>query len=643
MSTAGPLQLRRPANEAIELIALAVAYFALAKLGLMLASVHPSATPIWPPSGLALAAFLLWGNRVWAAVAIGAFLANATTFGSTVSSVAIAAGNTAEAFVTAWLLKSWSDGVDTFRTPAGVARFAGLALAPGTMVSATVGVGSLVLAGHADASKFAGIWTTWWLGDVGGQIIVAPAIVLWATARHLRFDRSELQPLATLLGATVAVGVIAFSPLLEQTPLRGPLAFLAIVPMLWAALRFRPRHTATAALVLSAFAVWGTLGNGGPFTGQNLDESFLLTLTFVISVAVPSLVLSADVTVRRESEERYRALVDNANDMVATFDLDLHFTSANPAFERILGKASLVGEPLSRFVPEAQMDLHRSMLQRKLEGGASTRYEMEVLNRNGTTSILEMSSRLVFDEGGRPLSVHAIARDVTDRTNAIARQKLLVRELVHRTNNMLAMIQAIVSNTLVRDRDVAEAKRAILGRLHALARAQQFVAAGPAAGVPLRDLIEAELGPYRTKAVIEGPHLVMGGEFAQMFALVLHELASNAAKHGALSASEGRLLVRWEVKQQQPKPEFMFTWAETGGRPAAAPAEPRFGSQLIATGLGGTPRISAEPGKYAFEITLPLSAVMKASKAVRGDAAPTESAPVEDDEVRAEVRRSRGG
>ena len=536
---AGPLQLRRPANEAIELIALAVAYFVLAKLGLTLASLHPSASPIWPPSGLALAAFLLWGNRVWAAVAVGAFLANATTFGSTATSLAIAAGNTTEAFVTAWLLKTWSDGVNTFRTPAGVAKFAGLALAPGTMVSATVGVGSLVLAGHADAAKLTGIWTTWWLGDVGGQVIVAPAIVLWATARRLRLDGAELQRLAALLGATVAVGVIAFSPLLEQTPLRGPLAFLAIAPMLWAALRFRPRHTATAALVLSAFAVWGTLANGGPFAGPSLNDSFLLTLTFVISVAVPSLVLSADVTLRRESEERYRALVDNANDMVATFDLDLRFTSANPAFERILGKASLVGEPLSRFVPEGQMELHRSMLRRKLEGEASTRYEMEVLNRNGTPSILEMNSRLVFDEGGRPVSIHAIARDVTERTNAEARQKLLVRELVHRTNNMLAMIQAIVSNTLVPNRDVADAKRAILGRLHALARAQQFVAAGPAAGVPLRDLVEGELGQFRTQAAIEGPHLVIGGEFAQMFALVLHELASNAAKYGSLSASGG--------------------------------------------------------------------------------------------------------
>jgi two-component sensor histidine kinase len=499
-----PLHEPLPTNQAIRLLALALAYFALAKLGLALASLHPSASPIWPPSGLALAAFLLWGNRVWPAVGAGAFLANVTTFGSVGTSLAIAAGNTAEAMLTAWLLKRWSDGADTFRTPAGVARFAGLALAPGTMVSATVGVGSLVLAGHAEASKLTGIWTTWWLGDVGGQIIVAPAIVLWVTARPVMPNRAELGRLALLVAATVAVGIVAFSPLFEQTPLRGPLAFLAIAPMLWAALRFEPRHTATAALVLSAFAVWGTLANGGPFAGPSLNESFLLTLTFVISTAVPSLVLSADARLRQESE---------------------------------------------------------------------------------------------------------------------ARQRLLVRELQHRTRNMLAVIQSIVSNTLLRSRDPDEARDAIMGRLQALARAQQFVAAGPAGGVPLRDLVEAELEAFAERLSAEGPLLVIGGAFAQMLALVLHELATNAAKYGALSVSGGRLLVRWDVVHRAPEPELTFAWTEKGGPPASAPVARGFGSELIATALGKAPRIAFTPDGLVFEIALPMSAVMKPSRSVTAEPA----------------------
>lgn len=128
---------------ALGLIVLGLAYFLLAKFGLALASLHPSASPIWPPSGLALAAFLLWGNRVWPAVAAGAFLANITTFGTISSSLAIAVGNMLEALMTAWLLEKWSSRTDPFGTPSRVAIFAALALTPGTMISATVGVASL--------------------------------------------------------------------------------------------------------------------------------------------------------------------------------------------------------------------------------------------------------------------------------------------------------------------------------------------------------------------------------------------------------------------------------------------------------------------------------------------------------------------
>lgn len=160
------------------LVAVGLAYFLLAKLSLILASVHPSASAVWPPSGLALAACLLWGNRVWPAIAAGAFLANATTFGSISTSIAIAIGNTFEGVVTAWLVGKWCTPNEPFGTPSRVVIFTGLTLASGPVISATVGVTSLVLAGYANAAKFTEIWSTWWLGDVGGQLLVAPMLVL---------------------------------------------------------------------------------------------------------------------------------------------------------------------------------------------------------------------------------------------------------------------------------------------------------------------------------------------------------------------------------------------------------------------------------------------------------------------------------
>src|SRR5262249_22017101 len=130
------------------LLALGLAYFLLAKLGLAVASLHPSASPVWPPSGLALAACLLFGHRVWPAIAAGAFLANALTFGSIATSLAIGVGNTLEALVTAELVARWCTRGEPFGTPSRVVAFAGLTFAPGTMISATVGVGSLYLAGY---------------------------------------------------------------------------------------------------------------------------------------------------------------------------------------------------------------------------------------------------------------------------------------------------------------------------------------------------------------------------------------------------------------------------------------------------------------------------------------------------------------
>src|SRR5215510_2792885 len=183
-------------------------YFLLAKVALTLASVHPSASPVWPPTGLALASFLLWGNRLWPAIAAGAFLANATTYGSLFTSSAIAGGNTLEGLITASLLKRWTKSDNAFETPLQVVLFAGLALAPGTMVSATVGVGSLAIAGFAEPVKFSIIWVTWWLGDMGGQLLVTPFIVLWFKSGLRSASWVELQRLALLLAATIIVGLI---------------------------------------------------------------------------------------------------------------------------------------------------------------------------------------------------------------------------------------------------------------------------------------------------------------------------------------------------------------------------------------------------------------------------------------------------
>ena len=123
---------------------------------------------------------LLCGLRIWPAIFIGAFAANATTAGTLETSAVIALGNTLEAVVGGFLIGRWSGGSDTFATPARVAKFALVCVGPATVISATIGVVTLCVAGFAPWAKFTPIWITWWLGDAAGALVVTPALVLWA-------------------------------------------------------------------------------------------------------------------------------------------------------------------------------------------------------------------------------------------------------------------------------------------------------------------------------------------------------------------------------------------------------------------------------------------------------------------------------
>ena len=135
---------------------------------------------------------------------------------------------------------------------------------------------------------------------------LAPFVVLWATIDPQSFGRSQLRATGAVVVAAIAVGVVAYSPLIAQTTYRDALGFLAILPLLWAALRCDQRATATVAVILSCFALWGTLVGGGPFTRDSLNDSFLMLVMFLISISVPGLALSADVAMRRRSEENLR-------------------------------------------------------------------------------------------------------------------------------------------------------------------------------------------------------------------------------------------------------------------------------------------------------------------------------------------------
>jgi len=238
---------------------------------------------------------LLWGYRIAPAIFVAAFLVNQITAPSLPTSVIIAFGNTLEAVVAGFLVGYWADSEDIFGTPNNVAKFFGICIFA-TAIDASVGVSGLTLTGLAETTDFLPIWFTWWMGDLAGAIVIAPSVVLWVRSESVSpIQLGEI--LVTSFGAA-AVGLLCLSPLLPQTPIRDALAFLIILPLLWASLNQGPRETSTVALIISAFAIWGTISGAGPFAGDNMNESLIVLLVFLISVTIPSLALSAEVTTR---------------------------------------------------------------------------------------------------------------------------------------------------------------------------------------------------------------------------------------------------------------------------------------------------------------------------------------------------------
>jgi integral membrane sensor domain MASE1 len=282
-------------------LAVAAVYVACGKLGLDLAFATGSVTAIWPPTGIALAALVLGGYRMWPAVALGALLTNVDTGVSAATVLGITVGNTLEALVGVYLLRrvaAFRPTLDRVRDVLSLVVFGAVI---STMVSATIGVASLVIGDSLDFADFPSVWRTWWLGDMGGDLIVAPALLVAAT--HWPYNRAPGGPLeAVALALSLAgVSVLLFS--LETT-----LVYLVFPFLIWAALRFWQPGAAAASLLIAAIAVTFTANDTGPFAMSAPDERLLLAQTLVAVAGTTALVLAALTSEHVRAERTMREL-----------------------------------------------------------------------------------------------------------------------------------------------------------------------------------------------------------------------------------------------------------------------------------------------------------------------------------------------
>jgi PAS domain S-box-containing protein len=308
------------------MLLLAAAYTGAGYAGLQMAIPPGNVTAVWPPSGIALAAALLWGWRAWPGIALGALLANTWTLFGPVSPVppatallvvaAIAAGNTLEPLIGAYLLGRLTGRRNPLERAVDIFALAA-ACVTGCLVGATIGVTSLAASGLIGWGDYAYTWWTWWLGDIAGALIVAPLLLVWRAPPPWLLDRQLRVEVVGWLLLLLGVGWLIFGDWSLDPAIVRPLPYLLLPLLVWAALRFG-RHGATLAIgVTTAIALWGTLRGRGPFADDAINVSLLALQSFLGVVALTTLALAAALAERRQAVVALRAARDELERRVA--------------------------------------------------------------------------------------------------------------------------------------------------------------------------------------------------------------------------------------------------------------------------------------------------------------------------------------
>jgi PAS domain S-box-containing protein len=297
---------------ALELVLIAGSYFGLVDIALLLPAINPTATPLWPPTGIAFAIVLLRGYRVWPAILVGSFSANtipspALTASSLFQSSSIGIGTALAALVGAWLINRWSHGTRTFTTPLGIARFMITSLVPTAMISSAIAMIGSLFASEFGYAGWVRTWAAWWLADATGTILVAPVIVLWAITPLRPVTKSSLMGAVVIFIIAAAIGIIAVGPMKssdldELLSHRGVVGFLILLPLMWAGLHGKQRDAATAALIFCGIAGWGLSTGASPISAPDLNGSLILLLALSISTTGAPLVLGAVIGAHRDRE-----------------------------------------------------------------------------------------------------------------------------------------------------------------------------------------------------------------------------------------------------------------------------------------------------------------------------------------------------
>jgi PAS domain S-box-containing protein len=607
-------------------VAVGVAYFLSARLSLVLLTKPDGVAVFWPAAGVAAGVLIALGPAARLPVVAGAMtatiLANLSGDRTVWSAVVFAACNAGEAVLVAGLIEYYFGSTFSLGRLRHVLGLLAAAIV-GTAVSGIGGTAGYVFF-HNSMTPVLTIWRHWFTSDALGIVTVAPLLIGLVSAARDPPPRSEvIEGAVALVALTFLSGVIIFLPR-EAWATVVPIA--ALFPLLlWLAARCRPVFAAAAAFIVAVTIVWTTTFSIGIFGDAHfpIAERILSAQAGILAVSLCALVLAALFAERRqheavlmESEARLQeALTAGA---VTAFDWDVRTgssrRSANAA--QILGFDAQQAFTTTQFLERVHPD-DRARFKAHVRGvrpeSPSYAVTFRFIRPDGREVWLEETSNAEFDTARRLARVKGLTLDITERKHAEERQDLLIAELDHRVKNVLARVAVVAMQTRQGSSSMDEFVKALDGRIQSMAAAHALLSQSRWQGVGLNDLVRHQLAPYATDAntTISGPNIMLTAAATQAASMVLHELATNAAKYGALSTPVGHVSVNWDrTTGGNAAASLMIVWQEVGGPPIAAQGRAGFGTSLIRNliphELGGAVHHDFNPDGVHCKIEFPL-------------------------------------
>ncbi|WP_457939870.1 MASE1 domain-containing protein [Mesorhizobium sp. 10J20-29] len=632
---AGSIAAGRPGVAA--LVVSYAAYMLAAAFGRWLMVIPGIPITVWPPNGVILALLLTQPRRTWPwwilIGAAGEFSGNVIWFQNPLlSALGYVAANAAAVTTAAFLLAPYVQApIRRVATLPQMLAFIAIGVLAAPVISATLGSAVSALAGK---NPFITTWPVWWLGDATGILIATPLVISTLNAWREKAWPTGAQFLEGAAIALLLAGISAWEMATDAAH-----AFLLLVPVLWAALRFEVRG--------AAFSVLGLAVAIG-FHAQGIDPAQVSSATaallhvkmqaLTLVAASTGLIVAAVIRQQRQAvadlaranaeleervaertlaievaEQRFKATFQNAGVGISIVGGDSMLLRVNDRLAQMLGYEldEMESHPLDQFTHPDDLSLGEAAWNR-LKSGAADEYELEkrYIRKDGSTVWGHTTVSCVRDPDGKIAYLIKIIQDITARKRSDEARQLLMREVNHRSKNLLTIVQVIARQMAARSPQ--NFVRIFSERLQSLAANQDLLVQSEWQNIALEELVRTQVehfGTVGSRIILSGPSVMIPPSAAQALSMALHELATNAAKYGSLSNDKGRVEIAWTVGADT----FSMSWRETGGPEVVAPGSVGFGSvvldKMTASSMSGKVTIDYAPEGIVWQLRCPLSVI----------------------------------